>query len=1008
MEAATASLPEADSIALPLSSALALAMELLELASEQRRALNFAAAQQIFEAAGLCAAADDPSTEALQPMREAIERHAGTVVRGEDAEAILRTAENLGLTDHRTAAWPADMPPLATAADGEPAKLPRCFAASAAALVGVADCKRLLGDPHGVSQLLARLRYVAPQPAPAAEDADDGSGGKGPGPTAAAAEDDEGELDEDALPPPASEDPAALDGYGEGPRILQAFLLELCGGAGGDGYARGRLHVLVYLVRQLAAAPLAPAVVWSAMGVSYSQPPQEPSDADADASPGAAPGASAGGGPAAQGPVETHRYPGDGVIRKSAVAEAANCEALLDAAISCVCSLRPDDALVCLQRLLQLNPFWELRHCHSLPAKPEADRPKAAAALFGRATWLCGGGMCGGAALGADAYASYAAAARLLEAEWRAAPLQKGPLRLWLDASWQMCEMVEAVGEVERAAAHLARVGEATIEQFFPPATPPSAMDQAKFLRHNVLVRRAAELHGGENALLKLSAAHLLFRRARLLLRGGAGERGADLNDDLVRSLTAVAELCPGGREPLGVAARELLVGLHARRYEYAKCVLYGERQIAGLGDARGVGAEASATEAAHATRTAHFCSLDAKHETAAQLYTRVLSHPKRVGALAWLRHAGACTHLGRTRHRDALNSLQKAVEIAAAHDTDGDGLDGEPSHEERGGGGGGGGGESASALAASGGASASLGLSVEQLWEARYTLGLLLQRDGVTQQAMASAFEPLLEERYDGLPTGCRVAALTGLAACLAQLGRRDEALEACERAVGLGGGGEVLFLKALLQAQLGKVDDAARTLRSLLAAIPDHVRALLALSTLLAHNNQLREALGQASAARELEAQNPIATQQVGLLRLRMALQEGAMGDVKYALAELLRANEMHGLFPPPVACDGFVGRAVAIGVVEGVQGAPLAEAISLLKQAASADSASPWPLLVRGLLLRRQVWRAQGDGTHMSPEGGGEEPRGAPMRPYEPRGASMSPEEPRGASMSPEEPL
>ena len=43
------------------------------------------------------------------------------------------------------------------------------------------------------------------------------------------------------------------------------------------------------------------------------------------------------------------------------------------------------------------------------------------------------------------------------------------------------------------------------------------------------------------------------------------------------------------------------------------------------------------------------------------------------------------------------------------------------------------------------------MGLGVEQLWVARYQLGLMLQQDGVTQQAMG-CFEALLGDTFDDL----------------------------------------------------------------------------------------------------------------------------------------------------------------------------------------------------------------------------------------------------------------
>ena len=66
------------------------------------------------------------------------------------------------------------------------------------------------------------------------------------------------------------------------------------------------------------------------------------------------------------------------------------------------------------------------------------------------------------------------------------------------------------------------------------------------------------------------------------------------------------------------------------------------------------------------------------------------------------------------------------------------------------------------------------------------------------------------------------------------------------------------------LLHAGLGKMDDAITTLQALLRAIPDHLRAMLTLSTLLAHSGELHKAVGQAAAARELSGL-ALAAQQV-----------------------------------------------------------------------------------------------------------------------------------------------
>ena len=128
-----------------------------------------------------------------------------------------------------------------------------------------------------------------------------------------------------------------------------------------------------------------------------------------------------------------------------------------------------------------------------------------------------------------------------------------------------------------------------------------------------------------------------------------------------------------------------------------------------------------------------------------------------------------------------------------------------------------------------------------------------------------------------------------------MAQLGKRAEALDACEQAARLGAGGEVLFAKALLHAQLGKADEAISTLQSMLRVFPTHQRALLALSSLLADTGELPRALGHANAARETceaEYERAVATQQIGLLRLRIGLDNASLPDLVAAKAELERA--------------------------------------------------------------------------------------------------------------------
>ena len=40
---------------------------------------------------------------------------------------------------------------------------------------------------------------------------------------------------------------------------------------------------------------------------------------------------------------------------------------------------------------------------------------------------------------------------------------------------------------------------------------------------------------------------------------------------------------------------------------------------------------------------------LDGEHDDAADLYQQILTNPKRVGAVVWLRYGAACMELGRS-----------------------------------------------------------------------------------------------------------------------------------------------------------------------------------------------------------------------------------------------------------------------------------------------------------------------------------------------------------------------
>ena len=62
-------------------------------------------------------------------------------------------------------------------------------------------------------------------------------------------------------------------------------------------------------------------------------------------------------------------------------------------------------------------------------------------------------------------------------------------------------------------------------------------------------------------------------------------------------------------------------------------------------------------------------------------------------------------------------------------------------------------------------------------MWVARYTLGLLMQQDGNPQPALG-CFQALLSPAFEALPNTFQIAALTGLASCTSQLGRRTEAV--------------------------------------------------------------------------------------------------------------------------------------------------------------------------------------------------------------------------------------
>lgn len=314
---------------------------------------------------------------------------------------------------------------------------------------------------------------------------------------------------------------------------------------------------------------------------------------------------------------------------------------------------------------------------------------------------------------------------------------------------------------------------------------------------------RTEELTQSEHADVAYAAAHVAMRRAKLLIGMGGREPTSEHNDSLVRELRSCARLCPpskGKKTPLGDAARELLVGLHARRQEYGPAAEAGAALHKSLLASKPSGLEAEALTVAHATRTAHLHYLNTDHATALKLYEPVLAAPKRVGAMVWLRAASCTMHLGRTQRRSAQHNLTTAYKLARKHaegaagssigfeDAD-DGNASEASFINAAASSGGGrpgsaasSGPTPGALLTSSGEDAmgGMGLSREQLWVNRYALGLMLQQDGATAQAIGH-FDALLGEMFERIPSKAyRIAALTGLASCLTQLHRQARAKHA------------------------------------------------------------------------------------------------------------------------------------------------------------------------------------------------------------------------------------
>ena len=423
--------------------------------------------------------------------------------------------------------------------------------------------------------------------------------------------------------------------------------------------------------------------------------------------------------------------------------------------------------------------------------------------------------------------------------------------------------------------------------------------------------------------------------------------------DAAVRDLSVFITICDAPSDPRHRLARELLVGLHARRAEYEDAVKHANVLLSSL---TGGGTQAESVETTHATRAAHLTSLDAKgakdakdvlqaNASAAGLYGQVLHQPKPAPKPALLIHYGAaCLSLGRTRRRDALQAFLTATEIVKAE------LLERSAGEGEGGGGGGGG----ATKAAAGDAGTGCQLDRDQLWILRYLLGLSLQQDGSSQSAIETALGPALADVDAKLPQSARIAMLTAFGVCQLQLGQRENAMESCEAAVRLGAKNEAVFTKALLHAQEGQSDEAMATLRKLLKETPNHLGGLLGLSTLFAEQGHVMSAIGQASAARELSNQ-PLALQQLGQLRMRLGLEHNSPEEITAAMLDLTRVIDGHKLSGsgkvPPQACDAHVGLALALTSRHEYE-----SALHELKQGMKVDSLSPLPLLFRGHVLLR----------------------------------------------------
>lgn len=335
-------LPRSDRIALNAhpDGSHSVALELLILASAQRSRLNFGSAKVLYRAARLCVTSAPSEEEATQLLNNMEKYNEDSIIEPHEADSILRMAEMFDEfkdpenPEQFAVRWPQDAP-------APPLRRGRCFAAAAAATVGEADCQRILGNYAEAAQLLEKLRFVDPlMAAHAAAEAKKAAERAAAKRGVAASGADTAETTPDAgspskQQPASSTDPCGVDGYGEGPRALQVFLLELCGGIGGtDAFGKARIDRLLQCAEEMASAPYAPEIVWRAMGVSCDQRPQV-SDAENQDRLHAAEGATGESDLPDDGtgdlPLE---WPVDDALSITALAKYSNCEALVDVAVS--------------------------------------------------------------------------------------------------------------------------------------------------------------------------------------------------------------------------------------------------------------------------------------------------------------------------------------------------------------------------------------------------------------------------------------------------------------------------------------------------------------------------------------------------------------------------------------------------------------------------------------------------------------------------------------------------